>query len=157
MKPTQHPKANAERLHDDRPFISEIPKFQKIIAKRGLVGLASNAKWNELITIMRDMQKSDWSPGFRYQLVTSCDVSSWDGEWWHHLPFPMVSVMWLDLDCIENIYTPRLLPKKTVNHVDRISEVLSQIGFDFDTSSEVIRIHAYGPKDYTDFPEIDFA
>ena len=74
MDSTKHPKSNAEVLRADRPFVSEIPKFRKLAANRGLAGLANDTKWNDLISAMRlaqDQPGNQWSPGFRYQCIDS--------------------------------------------------------------------------------------
>ena len=78
MDAAKHPKANAELVRADRPFVSDIPKIRKSVAARGLTGLANNTKWNELITAMRiaqDQPGEQWSPSFRYRCVDSDWIS----------------------------------------------------------------------------------
>lgn len=147
----QHPKADAELMPLDRPFVSEIPKLRKIIAAEGLSGLANDTKWNELLKNMRSRGVKDWRPGYRFRCIGSDYVSGWDGEWSHHLPFPFISVRWFDLSYHEDVTTARLLPTKTIDHSAELQELLSTIGFDFEGGPEAIRIFGYAPRDYTDF------
>jgi len=147
----EHPKAQAELIPLDRPFASEIPKFRKIIAAEGLSGLANDTKWNELLKSMRARDVKDWCPGYRWRCIGSDYVSRWDAEWWHHLPFPFISVRWFDLTFREDITIARLLPIKTIDHSAEVQDLLSTIGFDFEKGSEVFRIFGYAPRDYTDF------
>ena len=147
----EHPKADAELMTRDRPFVSEIPKLRKIIAAEGLSGLANDTKWNELLKNMRARGGKDWRPGYRCQCIGSDYISRWDGEWWHHLPFPFISMRWLDLSFREDITAARLLPTKTIDHSSELQVLLSTIGFDFEIGPEAIRIFGYAPRDYTDF------
>jgi hypothetical protein len=151
MKQSHSPKANAEVMPRNRPFVSEIPKLRKMAASLSLVSLANDTKWNELITLMRDMQDTGWSPDFRVQCIDSDYISGWDGEWWHHLPFPMISTLWMDLRCIEVISKARLLSDEVIDHTSRISKLLTKIGLDYEIGSEAIRIYGYGPRCHTDF------
>jgi hypothetical protein len=146
MTDAQHPKANAEVMLPSRPFVSEIPKLRKIIASEGLTGLANDTKWNELITAMRQTPTEDWCSSFRYRCIDSDFVSHWDCEWWHHLPFPFISVMWFDLSCHEEIHLGRLLEPTVVDHSPEIVKLLSSIGFDFEIGSDAIRIFGYAPR-----------
>ena len=154
MPDAQHPKANAEVILPSRPFVSEIPKLRKIIASEGLTGLANDTKWNELISAMRiaqDQPGEQWSPSFRYRCVDSDWISGWGGEWWHHLPFPMISALWMDLNFIEETRRGRLLTPEIVDHSVEVERLLSDIGFDYEKGEEVIRIFGYSPRDRTDF------
>jgi len=148
---TEHPKADAELIPLTRPFTSEIPKYRKIAADQGLSGLANNTKWNELLQNMRVRDVKQWSPGYRWQCIESGYISRWDAEWWHHLPFPFISVRWFDLTFQEEITIARLLPPKVIDHSEELQALLSAIGFDFEKGSEAIRVFGYAPRDYTDF------
>src|SRR5579864_5625627 len=68
--------------------------YRRIVKERGLCGLANNTKWDELITSMRS--RKDWKPKFRCKRL-DCPPFDWDGEWFYHLPFPLMSSEWLDL------------------------------------------------------------
>jgi hypothetical protein len=148
---SHHPPANAERLPAGRPFVSEIPKFRKLVVDQGLVGLANNTKWDELITRMRWLQEHQWCPSFRYKCIDSETISSWDGEWQHHLPFPLISMSWIDLRFIEKVFVARLLPPKIVDHSEELEHFLSQIGCDFEKGSNSFRVYGYAPRDRSDF------
>ncbi len=145
------PKANDELVPLERPFTSEIPKLRKLAVAGGLSGLANDTKWNELLKFMRSKGAEEWTPCFRFKCIDSERISGWDGEWFYHLPFPFVSVHWLDLRFTEEIYVAKLLPRKRVDHSIELLEVLSAIGLDFEKGAEVIRIFAYSPRDYTGF------
>ena len=147
----EHPKAGAELIPLHRPFVSECPKLRKIIAAEGLAGLANDTKWNELLKNMRARDVKAWCPGYRWQCIGSDYISRWDGEWWHHLPFPFISVRWFDLTFREDITIARLLPTKTIDHSAELQDLLSTIGFDFEIGPEAIRIFGYAPRDYTNF------
>jgi hypothetical protein len=147
---SEHPKANAELIPLDRPFSSEIPRLRKVIEKRGLVGLANDTKWNEILVAMRD-RSARWRPTYRWLCLDSERVSRWDGEWWHHLPFPFISVLWFDLSYREEVSIARLLAPQVIDHSADLESLLSRIGFDFEKGYEVIRIFGYAPRDYTEF------
>jgi len=146
-----HPPANAERLPEGRPFVSEIPKLRKLVVDQGLVGLANNTKWDELITRMRWLQERQWCPSFRYKRIDSETISSWEGEWQHHLPFPLISMRWIDLRFIEKVFVARLLAPKIVDHSEELRLFLSQIGCDFEKGSNSFRVYGYAPRDRSDF------
>jgi hypothetical protein len=152
MQP-DHPRANAELMPLERPFVSAIPKLRKIVKEKGLTGLANDTKWNALLQIMRIKDQTGWTPSFRFRSIDSGYISSWDGEWWHHLPFPFISVLWFDLTYNEEIYVARLLPSKVVDHSIEVAETLEKIGFDFVKGSASFRIFGYAPRDYSDFKE----
>jgi hypothetical protein len=151
MNAPQHPKANAEVVRPDRPFVSEIPKLRKIISSEGLAGLANDTKWNELIAAMRSTQEHGWRPDFRFRCVDSEWISGWDGEWCHHLPFPFISVRWLDLRFIEKTHRGRLLSPEIIDHSEAVEKLLTEIGLDYEKGEEVVRIFGYAPRDRTNF------
>jgi hypothetical protein len=146
MAKAQNPRADAEVVHPSRPFVSEIPKLRKIIASKGLTGLASNTKWNELIDSMREAPQTDWGPSFRFQCIDSDFISDWDCEWYHHLPFPFISVLWFELSFIEEIHQGRLIEPRKIDHSSNIARLLEAIGFDFEVGADVIRIFGYAPR-----------
>ncbi len=154
MAEFEHPKANAEIVPHGRPFISQIPKLRKIIAARGLTGLANDTKWNELIAAMRNIPIKSWCSSFRYKCIDSDFVSQWDGEWWHDLPFPFISVMWLELSFLEKIHRGRLLTPDVIVHPADVEALLSSIGFDFEMGCKAFRIFGYSPRDRDDFASL---
>ena len=128
-------------------------KAKRVIQQRGLCGLANDTKWDELINAMRARQ--DWKPKFRCKCIESSYVAEWDGEWFYHLPFPMISVEWLDLNFLEETWTDRWPPQKQViDHSPWIEELLQRIGFDYLKGQSTIRIFGYSPKSLDSFDEI---
>ena len=151
----EHPRADAEFRPLDRPFVSEKPKLRKIIASANLTGLANDTKWNELIQAMRTRGGDRWCPSFRFNCIDTDYISRWDCEWWHHLPFPLMSVRWMDLSFIEEKEKKgRLLDSEYIDHSKSIEVMLSEIGFDFKKGEKAIRIFGYAPRDISDFPPL---
>ncbi len=146
-----HPLANAELLTEDRPFVSEIPKLKKLAISMGLSGLANNTKWNELITTIRNSPDSEWRPSFRYNCIDSEFISTWDCEWWHHLPFPFVSVRWFEVSFMEEIHRGNLISPEVKDHSEKLKSLLESIGLEFERGKEAFRIYGYSPIDHTDF------
>jgi hypothetical protein len=146
-----YPLSSAERLPLDRPFASEKPRLRKLIAQRGLAGLANDTKWNELLTHFRSTPEKEWTPSFRFRCIDSDYISQWDGEWWHHLPFPFLSVLWLDLNYLEARHRGKLMDDEIIDHSSKLSDLLIAIGFEFERGNGIIRIFGYSPKDYTEF------
>lgn len=122
----------------------EREKLKRIIARRGLCGLANDTKWDELISAIRAF--TDWWPGYRYKCVDGPPMN-WDVEWIAHLPFPLISVEWLDIGTQQKIEIHRL-PRRTefVDHGDRLEQLIRSIGLDFLRGKEVIRIFGYSPR-----------
>jgi len=150
----QNPKSNAERVYPSRPFISEIPKLQRLVAAKGLTGLASDTKWNELITFMQNVPLESWCAGYRYRCIDSDFVSEWDYEWWCHLPFPFISVMWLELSFEERISRGRLISSEVIDHSPELERLLLRIGLDFKKGRDAIRIFGYAPRDRNGFNQV---
>lgn len=122
----------------------ERPKLQKIIADRNLCGLANDTKWDEFISAMRACQS--WTPRYRCKCI-DCPPSYWDGEWFYHLPFPLLSVEWLDVEFLEETIEPRLPPRIHVtDHSPWIESLLRDIGLDYQKGNKMIRIFGYSPK-----------
>ena len=80
----------------------------------------------------------------------------WDVEWFYHLPFPLISVEWLDLRYLQETREKRLPPRIHVtDHSIWIEKLLKQIGLEYQKSKTMIRIFGYSPKslDLFDHPE----
>src|SRR5882672_2984763 len=84
----------------------EREQIQRLIATRQLCGLANDTKWNELIEAMR--QRTDRWPSYRFKCVDG-PPSGWDVEWFYHLPFPMISVEWLDIGFVQVVHEGLLI------------------------------------------------
>ncbi|MCF7785729.1 MAG: hypothetical protein K9N47_06380 [Prosthecobacter sp.] len=133
---------SANSAHD-----GELPKLRAMAARLNLSGLANDTKWNELLTAMRS--GSVWVPFFRYRCIDSDFVSSWDAEWWYHVPMPMISVAWMELRHSEY---DRRFPGHRVDHSQELCELLDRIGFDYAIGDHSIRIFGYSPRDTTEIP-----
>jgi GGDEF domain-containing protein len=125
----------------------EIAKLRRLVVRLNLTGLANDTKWEELLTAMRS--KAVWVPKFRYRCIDSDFVSSWDGEWLHHVPMPMISVAWMDLRHFE---FDRHLPPRLIYHSVELCELLDRIGLDYTVGDHAIRIFGYAPRDMTQTP-----
>jgi hypothetical protein len=122
----------------------ERENLKRVVGSRNLCGLANDTKWNEFITAMRSRQ--GWRPRYRFKCIDG-PPSSWDREWFYHLPFPMISVEWLDLEYFQETTIHRLPPRVEVtDHSEWLVELLKRIGLDFQKGREVIRIFGYSPK-----------
>lgn len=126
-----------------------LEKIRKQVRIRSLAGASNNSKWNELIAFIRE--QSDWHPTYRSKSVFG-EISDWDVEWFYHLPFPFVGVEWLDIGLKQFIHVGKLLPPKIIDHSSILFGKLQEIGFEFETSNDVVRIWGYLPKNYDDFP-----
>lgn len=132
--------------HDD----ATRKKIHIAVAARNLASASNNTKWNELINHFR--QRQGWRPSYRSKSVTG-NISGWDVEWFYHLPFPFESVEWFDIGLLELApANGRLLAQTTIDHADEISDVVAQIGFEFEVRADVLRVWGYLPKSYEDFP-----
>lgn len=147
---TKYPMADAKFREDQKE------KSLKAIEERRLVGAANNAKWNKLITHMRErgQSKENWLPSYRWKTVEEY-ISGWDVEWWYHLPFPFVGVEWFDIGLHELVPVGRLAPDKTIDHSDWIIPLLEDIRFEHEKAGDTVRIWGYLPKSYEDFPPSD--
>lgn len=132
----------------------ERPRLRRIIAERNLCGLANDTKWNELLEEMRKRRLADaWVPSFRFKTVDAY-VSGWDAEWFHHLPFPMICVEWLDLPFLVETREHRIPPKIHVtDHSEWIGSLLGSIHFDYRRGTKMFRIFGYGPRDLALFDD----
>lgn len=141
---TDFPMADARQSDKNRKVI------RAAVVTRNLASAANNTKWNELITHMR--QRSEWRPSYRSKSITG-HISEWDVEWFYHLPFPFAYVEWLDIGLWQEAPSLGvLLPRAYIDHTQEISQVVSQIGFEFEVKADVMRIWGYLPKCYEDFP-----
>ena len=123
---------------------TERENLLRLISQRGLAGLANDTKWNELISAMRT--RVDWQPSYRYKSIDG-PVSNWDVEWFYHLPFPMLSVEWLDIGHLQQVIAPRL-PRRIeiVDHSSWIEPLLKRIGLDHCKGQSMIRVFGYSPR-----------
>ena len=144
------PLADSELHPINKPFLSEKPKLRKYIQKQGLTGLANDTKWNELITHMRNSHK-EWLPSFRFNCINSNFISTWDCEWYHHLPFPFMSVSWFEISFIEEIPRGNLMKSIYIDHSEDLIKLLKDIGFEFEKGKNTLRIFGYNPRNYIDF------
>ena len=139
------PTAKSASSPDDRA------KLRRVIAERGLCGLANDTKWDEFILAMR--RRETWTPRYRCKCVDG-PVSSWDGEWFYHLPFPLISVEWLDITFLEETREHRLPPRIHVtDHSPWLEELLLQVGLDYQKGRTMIRIFGYSPKSLEAFDQ----
>ena len=85
-----------------------------------------------------------WRPSYRFKCVDG-RPSSWDLEWFYHLPFPFISVEWFDVGFLQERYQ---LPHhdRLLDHSPWIEELLQRIGLDYQKGSKMIRIFGYSPK-----------
>lgn len=137
MDPT-YPNAKAAQSPKDHD------RLLKIVARRNLCGLANDTKWDELINAMR--ARTGWRPRYRFKCIDG-PPSSWDGEWFYHLPFPMLSVEWLDLSYIQEVQDQRQPPRTTfMDHSKWIEPLFQEIGLDYRKGTTIIRIFGYSPR-----------
>jgi len=132
------PNAKSARSPDERE------KLRRIVSQRGLCGLANDTTWDQFITAMR--ARSDWRPSYRCKCIDG-PPSDWDAEWFYHLPFPMLSVEWLDLFCLQEIRVHRLPPQvDVIDHAAWIEELVRGVGLDYRKGEKMIRIFGYSPR-----------
>ena len=132
------PNAKSARSPEDRH------KIRRVVSQRGLCGLANDTKWNEFIEAMR--ARPDWRPSFRFKCVDG-RPSERDAEWFYRLPFPLVSVEWIDIYCVQEIRKHRL-PVRTeiIDYSGWIEGLLKGIGLDYRKGAKMIRIFGYSPR-----------
>jgi hypothetical protein len=111
---------------------------------RGLCGLANDTKWDEFISGIR--RHEDWRPTYRFKCVDG-RPSSWEVEWFYHLPLPFISVEWLDVCFLQETRELRL-PQRThfSDHSPWIEELLRRVGLQHQKGITMIRIFGYSPK-----------
>lgn len=132
------PGAKSARSPDERE------KLRRIAVQRRLCGLANDTKWDELIEAVR--ARTDWRPSYRCKCIDG-PPSGWDVEWFYHLPFPMLSVEWLDVYIIQEVPLHRLPARMDViDHSVWIEELLERIGLDHCKGTKMIRVYGYSPR-----------
>lgn len=136
-------------LADSVPVGEDAKKIASQARRKFSGALANDTKWNELIHYMRALE--DWRPSYRSKWVNG-HISGWDVEWFYHLPFPFVGVEWFDIGMYQEVRLGRLIAPKIIDHSPTILGKLKDIGFDFESKGDVVRIWGYFPKSYEDFP-----
>ncbi len=127
----------------------EKDRIRRVISERGLSGAANDVKWGQLLDAMR--QRDGWRPSYRYKCIDG-PPSTWDAEWWYHLPFPMMSVEWFDICYFQEVRHGQLIDLEKIDHSDWITKILRDARFCYDVVGDIVRIHGYLPKS---FDELD--
>jgi hypothetical protein len=131
---------NAKSAHSP----DEREKLKRVIAERGLCGLANDTKWDEFITAMR--AREGWRPSYRYKSIAA-SPTGWDVEWFYHLPFPFICVEWFDVAHLQETREHRLPPHiHTTDHSPWLEELLQRVGLEYEKGQTMIRIFGYSPK-----------
>jgi hypothetical protein len=130
------PNAKSARSPEERE------KIKRIVAARGLCGLANDTKWDEFIGAMRTRP---WRPSYRFKCVDG-PISGWDVEWFYHLPFPFISVEWFDVSFLQKEQTHRFTAPAVTDHSGWIEEILRKAGLVYAKGHCTIRIFGYSPK-----------
>ena len=123
----------------------EKSKIRAVVSSRRLSGCANDVKWSKLLDAMR--QRDGWTPSYRFKRIDG-PPAGWDVEWWHHLPFPMMSVEWFDIAYFQEIGTGKLTEPEIIDHSDWIVRILDDAKFCYDVIGNVIRIFGYLPKSF---------
>jgi hypothetical protein len=132
------PTAKSARSPDDRE------KLRRIVVERNLRGLANDTKWDEFIEALR--ARAEWRPSYRYKCIDG-PPSGWDVEWFYHLPFPLLSVEWLDVGYLQEVREERLPPRvNTIDHSAWLVSLLERIGLDYRVGERMIRVFGYCPR-----------
>jgi hypothetical protein len=122
----------------------ECKKLRRIVVERNLCGLANDTKWDEFIEALR--ARAEWRPSYRYKCIDG-PPSGWDVEWFYHLPFPLVSVEWLDVGYLQEVREERLPPRvNTIDHSAWLVSLLERIGLDHRVGERMIRVFGYCPR-----------
>jgi|GEM_PF-686060 len=139
------PNARSARSPEERA------KIKRVIAECGLCGLANDTKWDEFVAAMREQV---WKPSYRVKCVNG-PVSVWDVEWFYHLPFPLISVEWMDVAFLQKEIRNALLAPVVTDHSAWIEALIKQFGLDSRTGKSMIRIFGYSPRSTEQFDELD--
>jgi hypothetical protein len=129
---------------------ARIAQIKRVIAQRGLTGLANDTKWNEFIVGIRTLfgmggNAREWRPSYRFKMVDR-EPSEWDIEWWYHLP-NFLPIEWFDVAHLQGIPDKsRPHTTQTVDHAPRIAELLERVGLEFEVGTTMIRVFGYAPK-----------
>ena len=138
------PSAKSARSVDERA------KIKRVIVQRGLAGLANDTKWDEFVDAMRS--REGWKPSYRCKCVDG-PPSDWDVEWFYHLPFPLISVEWLDIAFVQEEKRNLMLPPLATDHSPWIEPLLKKVGLDYRKGKSMIRIFGYSPRSTELFEE----
>ena len=130
-------------------FPEERAKLKRIVASRGLVGLANDTKWDELISAVRSRPQR---PSYRFKCIDG-PPSRWDCEWSYHLPFPMISVEWFEIVFRYEVRKNLLVPPDVTDHSPWLVPLLKSVGLEFKTGSRVVRIFGYSPRNLEGFED----
>ena len=120
-------------------------RIRRVINQRGLTGAANDAKWGRLIDTMR--QRNGWVPRYRCKCFDG-PMSRWDAEWWYHLPLPMMSVEWLDINSLQDRFPGNALKHETIDYSSWILQLLAEVGFCCDVVRHIVRLHGYLSKSF---------
>jgi len=132
------PNAKSARSPDERD------KLRRVVAERSLCGLANDTKWDEFVGTMR--ARIEWRPSYRYKCIVG-PPSGWDVEWFYHLPFPLLSVEWLDIAHLQEVRESRLPQRVSViDHSTWLVPLLQRVGLDFRVGSGMVRVFGYSPR-----------
>jgi hypothetical protein len=131
------PHAKSARSPDERA------KIKRVIIDRGLCGLANDTKWDEFVDAMR--ARGDWRPSYRCKCVDG-PASYWDAEWFYHLPFPLLSIEWLDMSFLQEERKNQLVAPVVTDHSASLEAVLKKVGLDYRKGASMIRIFGYSPR-----------
>jgi hypothetical protein len=75
-------------------------------------------------------------------------------EWFYHLPFPLLSMEWLDMAHLQEVREHWLPPRVTViDHSEWLVPLLRQVGLDYHVGATMIRVFGYSPKSMELFDE----
>jgi hypothetical protein len=132
------------------PSLLDEERLNRHIARRNLVGLSNNTKWNELINRLREPQ--GWSPSWRAKTVKD-ELIGWDKENYYHLPVPMKSVLWFDIGLIDEWKAKKPIKREFYDYTELILNIVKPIGIDYEISNDILRIFGYSPKNYDLFGE----
>ena len=135
-----HPKSNCGSPE-------ELSELRRKIASQGLTGSANNTKWTKLLDAMRT--REGIVPQYRYRTIDGF-LSSWDGEWWYHVPLPMMMVKWFEISLTQDSTTKGVLRSK--ESCEWVLKLLDDIRFDYEVIDGVARIFGYHPRDLEPAP-----
>jgi hypothetical protein len=123
---------------------NEREKLRRVVVERGLCGLANDTKWDEFVGAMR--AHADRRPSYRCKCIDGTP-SGWDAEWCYHLPFPLLSIEWLDIAHLQEVREHRLPPRVSIiDHSVWLLPLLKQVGLDFQVGASMIRVFGYSPR-----------
>lgn len=118
-------------------------RLRRVIARRQLVGASNDTAWGVLLDAMR--LREQWTPRYRCKCVDA-DASEWDAEWWHHMPFSMLSIEWLDIQLVQSLHRGQLIPKQRIDHREWVLSVLDLAKLTYEVHGDLVRVFGYLPK-----------